>query len=86
MAHLRKYMITTNLQFHLHTSRFVVTVAFRNWNFVAYISWPYLQGLEMYKQPWLNSHSELPCYAKLLCSFIRVLRVVSALFNDAVNR
>jgi len=78
-------MITTNLQFQLHISCFVVTVAFRNWNFVAYKSWPYLQGLEMYKQPWLKSHSDLPRYAKLLCSFIWVLWVVSALFNDDVN-
>jgi len=44
-------MITIILQFHLHTSCFVVTDAFRNWYFVAYKSWPNLQGLEMYKQP-----------------------------------
>lgn len=62
--------MTINLQFHWHASRFVVTAAFHNWNFNTYESWPNLQGLEMYKQPWLNSHSKLLCYAKMLCSLM----------------
>lgn len=64
------YMITINLKFHWYASCFVVTAAFRNWNFKAYMLWPNLQGLEMYKQPWVSSNTELPCYAKMLCSFI----------------
>jgi hypothetical protein len=48
----------------------VVNAAFCNWNLDAYKSWPNLQGLEMDKQPWIHSHSKLPCYAKMLRSFI----------------
>ena len=66
----KKRMITINLQFHWHNSCCVVTAAFRNWNFSTYKSWPNLQGLDVYKQQWVNSHSELPCFVKMLCSLI----------------